>query len=1054
MIAMAASAQFKVSGVVYEPTGETAIGASVVEKGKTTGVTTDIDGNFALNISGPEATLVISYIGMETQEVPVNGRSNIEVTLSDSRTVLDEVVIVGYGTQKKINATGAVKTIDAEVLESRPLTNAVQGLQGAIAGLNITNDNGGELGSSMNINIRGVGSIGEGSNSAPLVLIDGMEGDLSMINPNDIENISVLKDAAAASIYGSRAPFGVILVTTKSGSKTTTVSYSGNVRFQQPIKVPNLVDAYTYALMMNDGWTNASMGSVPFTDAVISQIKRYMNGDITYGTEPTVDGSDWKTGLMAFGNTNWYDVYLKKHTTSQEHNVSVTGGNDKVTYYLSGSYMGQTGLFNFTDETYNRLNISARLGIKFNNWVSLTWISRFVNINSDKPSALNNTFYHNLAQRYANVPLYLPNGEYSPKSLVTSLTEGGRQHQRYQQLHNQANLLITPAKDWNIHFDLSSRLERNPYTRQFNPISYTAPDGSQIFMQVIDGVSARHVPMANGTFRVQPEAGEKYYEKAQTNIDYFSSNIYTDYALTLNQRHNLKFLLGMQTEYYHTGSDRIGTSNIPIAEKPFFPSTRGDETVMISEKKGEWSSVGFFARVNYNYDDRYMLELNMRADGASRFPSDQRWGYFPSVSAGWNVAQEKFWEPLAQKWNYFKLRASYGTLGNQNTTSFYPYYPQMNVSVGTAVIGGTPTSILPVYAPYSASLTWEKIENVGAGVDLGFFNSRLTASFDWYQRATKDMVGPAMALPGIYGGAAPKTNNAELRTRGWEFEVAWRDHIGSDWSYGISASLSDYKTLVTKYDSPDNSIDSWYQGKNYGEIWGYRCLGIAQSDLEMKNYLAEHSQSSIGQNWGGGDLMYADLDNNGSVEAGARTLDNHGDLVVIGNSTPRFAYSFTLEAQWRWIDMRAFFQGIGKRDIAFEPSNNMFYGFNGPYNRVLLADHLDYFRYADSELGANFDSYFGRLRADANNRQKCDRFMQDGSYLRLKNLQIGFSLPETAKIKRWIKKARLYVSAENLFTFTKLKIYDPEAVGNTDVDYVGKTYPQYRTWSLGLELTF
>lgn len=1054
----AAMAQFKVSGTVYEPSGDTAIGASITEKGNPKrGATTDIDGNFTINLSSPKATLVVSYVGMETQEIKVDGRSKIDVKLAESKQVLNEVVIVGYGTQKKINATGAVKTIGNDVLESRPVSDAVQGLQGAIAGLNITNDAGGAPGEAMNINIRGVGSIGEGSSSSPLVLIDGMEGDLSLINPNDIENISVLKDAAAASIYGSRAPFGVILVTTKGGAnKPTRLTYSGNVRFQEPIKVPNLVDSYTYALMMNEGWANAQQSSVAYGPQQLAMIKKFQEGKLQYATEPTVDGKDWRMQLASYGNTDWYDVYLKKHTTSQEHNVSLTGGTDKVSYYLSGSFLDQSGLFNFADEKFQRFNISARLNIKFNKWVGLTWISRFVNSENDKPSALDNTFYHNLSQRYATEALILPNGEYSQKSLVPAISRGGRQNTHVQQLHNQANLLVTPLENWNIHLDFSTRLERNPYTRQFNPIYYTLPDGSLRAMQVKDGMRDRfEANPDNGTFIINPGAGETVYEKAMTSINYFNTNVYTDYTMTLDEKHNFKFLLGQQTEYYHTEMDRMASKHIALADKPFIPSAPGDAQTLLAEKKGEWSSVGFFGRVNYNYENRYMAEVNMRADGASRFPAAQRWGYFPSVSLGWNIAEEAFWQPLVTTWNYFKLRASYGTLGNQNTTSFYPYYPQMNIRSGSVVIGGTQASMLPVYNPYSSSLTWETIENIGSGVDFGLLNSRLTGAFDWYQRTTKDMVGPARALPGIYGGAAPKTNNAELRTRGWEFEIAWRDRINKDWSYGISASISDNTTTVTKYDSPDNAIDGWYKGKVAGDIWGYRFAGIAKSDDEMNAHLANANQNAIGKYWGGGDVMYKDLDGDKAVTPGASTLDNHGDLEIIGNSTPRFAYSFTLESSWKFIDFRAYFQGIGKRDLAMQPTNNTFFGFNGPYNRVLLVDHLDYFRYAGNPLGANFDSYYGRLRADANNRQVCDYYLQDGSYLRLKNLQIGFRLPDSAKsIRKYVQKARIYFSAENLFTLTKLRIYDPEAIGNSTDAYVGKTYPQYRTWSVGMELTF
>ncbi|MCS3283879.1 hypothetical protein NXV73_17420 [Bacteroides salyersiae] len=364
-------------------------------------------------------------------------------------------------------------------------------------------------------------------------------------------------------------------------------------------------------------------------------------------------------------------------------------------------------------------------------------------------------------------------------------------------------------------------------------------------------------------------------------------------------------------------------------------------------------------------------------------------------------------------------------------------------------------NILKVYKPYTTNVKWETVENAGVGVDWGFFKNRLSGSFDWYQRRTKNMLGPSVPLSAVFGGDAPKTNTAEQRTRGWEFEITWRDRVSKDFSYSVSATLSDYETIVTKYDSPDGNLDKWYTGKKFGDMWGYEVIGIAKSDKEMADYLAQHSQSQIGSNWGGGDLMYRDIDGNGSVDPGSNTIDNHGDLKVIGNSTPRYAYSFTLEAQYKFLDFRAFFQGIGKRDLFFKNSAT-FFGFAGAWQRSLYTDHLDYFRYAGAELGANMDDpYYGRLRTDNNNIQVCDRFVQNGAYLRLKNLQIGFSLPHNTKLAKYVKNARLYLSGENLFTFTKLKIYDPEAVGSANDAYgAGKTYPMYRVWSVGLELTF
>lgn len=1054
LITTAVDAQIKISGTVIDENNAPVQYAVVRVKGNSTPTVTNPKGQFSLTVNSEKTVFTVAYLGYKTKEVTVGTQRSFTVKIEPRDGLMEEAVVVGFGVQKKINATGAVKTINNDVLESRPIASAVQGLQGVVGGLNITNDMGGGLGQEMQINIRGIGSIGEGSNSSPLILIDGMEGDLSTINPNDIENISVLKDAAASSIYGSRAPFGVILVTTKNGTQGTKVSYTGNVRFQQPLNVPQMPDGYTWALMMNDAYLNSG-GNAPFGSSQLAMIQAYMRGDLKYATKPSAYKNQWADTQECFGSVDWYDLFLKDLTTSQEHNFSVSGANEKVNYFFSGNYMGQTGLFEYANEKYDRLTLNAKVGITFNKYVKFSWNTRLISIDNEKPSALNELFYHNIGRRGSIEALVTPLGEYTKRSMIPSLTEGGRQRQRTRQIYNQANLVIEPIKDWKLHFEINSRLENNPYTRQFNPLYITQPDGTREAYTVLEGLENTHrINATDGTFTVYPAAGESYYEEAKQSVNYFSTNVYTDYEFRLKEKHYFKFLLGEQSEYYHMDKLRVASSDILLSGKPFLPNIIGGESTMISQKEGEWSSLGIFGRINYNFDDRYMAEINLRADGASRFPSDQRWGFFPSVSAGWNIAQESFWRPLYKKgFTYLKLRASYGTLGNQNTTSFYPYFQQMQTNSGQVVLGGQQATVLPMYASYSTSLTWETIENVGVGLDWGFFNNRLTGSFDWYQRTTKDMVGPANALSALYGASAPKTNNAELRTRGWEFEIRWRDRLNKNFSYGITFNLSDYKTVITKYDSPDGNINGWYKDKNYGDIWGFEVVGISKSDKEMNEYLALHDQSSIGSKWGGGDIMYRDLNNDGMVDKGSQTLDDHGDLKVIGNNTPRFAYSFTLEAQWKFLDFRAFFQGIGKRDFFFTNSAT-FFGIAAEWQRSLFTDHLDYFRYAGSELGANLDSYFGRLRIDQNNIQVCDRFLQDASYLRLKNLQIGATLPDNTFLKKYVKKARVYVSIENLLTFTKLRTFDPEAVGDFNNWGPGKTYPQYRTYSLGLELTF
>ena len=1060
-------AQHTVRGVVLLDGDEPAIGAAVVEKGNTTnGTTTDIDGKFTLTVSSRTSSLSVSYIGFQPQEVAVNGRTNITVTLKENSTALDEVVIVGFGTQKKINATGSVKTIDDAALKDRPTANAVESLQGVIAGLNIGSDAGGEPGSAKNINIRGVGNLGDGSESSPLVLIDGMEGDLNTLNPADIENISVLKDAASASIYGSRAPFGVILVTTKNGTgaqkRPMSVNYSGNVRIQQPVSVPHMVDGLTYAYMLNDAYTNSG-GTAPFSSDHLDRIRAFQNGTSTLSMGYYENLDTWYKNQAGYGNTNWYDVYVKNYTVSNEHNLSLSGSTKAIDYRVSGNYMSQTGLFKYADELYQRFNVAGKINARVNKYLTLGWSTRFAADSNDKPSVMNDLFFHNLGRTSPVIPLVNPyNGEYHEDSMMQPILEGGRIYSKTRKLYNQLNVIVEPIKDWKLHAEINSRLERNPYTRGFNPMTYHMPSGREEYLTAFRDITANehNVNASTGIFDVSPAGGETYREEATTKVNYFETNIYTDYHLAFESGHDFTFLLGEQSEYFKRETDRHADYTVP--EKTPEGTSLVDKQ-LDSNIQGEWASLGLFARANYNYKYRYLAEVNFRADGASRFPKDQRWGFFPSVSVGWNITEEPFMTSIKDSFlDNLKLRASYGTLGNQNTSSFYPYYQAMYVNTTSLVLGGEQQSSLPVYDPYSTTLTWETIINKGVGLDFALFGSRLTGSFDWYERTTKDMIGPSKSLSALYGAAAPRTNNAELRTRGWEVELSWRDRIGK-FNYSITANLSDYQTVITRYYSATGQCfgtnaalrngNYWYEGKDYGEIWGYHVIGVAKNDDEMNAYLEKVSQSAIGSNWGGGDLMYADLNGDGKVDAGSATLTDHGDMIRIGNNTPRYAYSFTLQGDYKWIDLRIYFQGIGKRDFLFE-NCAPFYGMAGEWQRNYFVDHLDYFRYAGSELGAVPNPYYGRIRIDRNNTQASDRFLQNATYLRLKNIQLGFSLPQGTRLGKVVKTARLYLSAENLLTFTKLRIFDPEGIDNGGGYGAGKVYPNYRTFSVGLNATF
>lgn len=1060
--------ELKITGIVVDSENMGLPGVNVALKDGTTGTITDIDGNFTIKVPSRKSILIFSFIGYAQQEVSVGDKNSLRIKLVEDSKMIDEVVIVGFGTQKKENLTGAVKSVDVKVLDARPITNVVSGLQGAVAGLSITNDNGGAPGQKMNINIRGTGTVGTSSKGDPLVLIDGIEGDLSLVNPNDIENISVLKDAAAASIYGSRAPFGVLLVTTKKGKKGLAVTYSGNIRMQNPLNTPHMVDSYTHALVSNDANLNAGGGAL-FGQGMLDKILAYQQGQkmydkdgndkhIEWGTGPRgetiMDDWEWESGTWA--NTNWYDVYLKKISYSQEHNVNLSGGNDKLTYYVSGRYYQQNGLYNYMKDEYNTLSVNGNFNFTINDKISFAWNTRLTSETTDKPSAMNDLFFRNLSKLFPTTPLTMPNGDYNAYSFVPALRDGGQQVSNNQLFYNQFKLTIEPVKDWKIYVDFSNRIETPTYTRQIKQLQEVLPNGEERYIPVFKGLSSGDYKVKDGGFDIQPAAGDRWYEEQNTHITYYNANARTDYEKKFG-KHYFKVLLGTQLEYYKTNKVAVGSTGVILDDTPFLPSTSGESNLIGYNSKGDWATLGIFARINYSWNDRYLLEANFRTDAASRFPSNQRWGYFPSFSAGWNIAQENFFENLRDKgFDMLKLRASYGSLGNQNTKNIYPYFEHVETGTPSYTFDGSQIGSILAPKPFSTSITWETVKTIDLGLDIALLSNRLSASFDWYQRTTEEMVGPAKALPNVFGADVPDTNNAEFRTTGWELEIAWRDRINSDWSYEISASVSDYTEKILKYDSADKPLKEgkFFTGKHFGDIYGYRVHGIAKNDDEMNEWIAaRHDQSAFSKVWGGGDFMYEDLNNDGKIDNGSNTWDNRGDLDVIGNSTPRYQYGFRGSLVWKFIDFSMFWQGIGKRDLYFTASN--FDGIGDAYDRPIAEEHMDYFRYADNYFGENLDAYYARPRTDAANNQVNDYYLQNGAYLRLKNVTIGYTLPQNLRVSKIIKKLRVYVSGENLLTFSPLRIYDPEAIGLSSATWgPGMTYPMFRTYSIGLSATF
>ena len=986
-----------ISGRVSSSIGEPMIGASVMVKGTTNGTITDLDGNFKVEASST-ATLIISYVGYVTQEVQIAGRKAVNITLKEDTGLLEEIVVVGFGTQKKVNLTGAVGLADAESLKERPVLNATQALQGLVPGLQITQTNG-TLGDTPTINIRGTGTIGEGSSGSPLILIDGMEGDLNMINPQDIASVSVLKDAASSSIYGSRAPFGVILITTKTGSKDKiSINYNNSFRWASPIKMMKMMNSVNFASFLNDAMTNSGR-SPQFVLDHVNRMEDYMNavpcgpgqrrkvdGTIIYAIDPDVNGQ-WLDGYAnGIDNVNIFDEIYKGTTFNQEHNFSASGGNDRINYYVSFNYMHQDGFMKIGNDDLKRYNTTTKLNITLTDWLKLNLSTRFTRQDYEHPFFMDNWEYYELVGRssWPNIPLYDRNGYYfNAPSVPLKLAEQGSKMRQTDNLYQQVGFMIEPIKNWVTHINFNYRIN-NVFNRSQQFAIYNHDiNGEPYSSDLTSGI------------------GEDISKE-----NYYNFEVYSEYTHSFKEKHNLHVLVGSQIEDFKRQTHNLYRDGIILNSKPEVDLTTGlgsNGSVVsptVGGQRSEWGLVGFFGRLNYDFEGKYLFEGNLRYDGSSRFRKNNRWKLFPSFSLGWNIAREEFFIPLQDVVGMLKLRASYGTLGNQNTNNWYQTYQtiKLNIAGGTWLQNGIKPNTSSAPSLVSTELTWETVETYNIGLDWALFNNRLTGSFDYFVRNTNNMVGKSPELPAILGTDVPVTNNTNLRTSGWELNIGWQDRLSNGLSYSATFLLSDSRTKITKYpNNPTGLIESYIAGRYTNEIWGYETYGIARSDEEMQEHLANVDQSSIGSNWAAGDVMYKDKNNDKRISAGSKTLSDHGDLTVIGNSTPRYHFGIDLTANWKGFDIRAFFQGIMKRDY-WQGSPFFFGGGNDVWLAEGITDVADYFRNEDSWsvkngfLSENTNAYLPRpsLGWNAKNYQCQKGYLQNAAYIRLKNLQLGY----------------------------------------------------------------
>lgn len=1044
-VAAVSAQDITVRGSVKDAAGDPAIGATIrVQGSSTAGAVTDVNGSFTITCS-PKATLDVAYIGYESQSIAVNGRTNIEVILNQSLTDLGEVVVVGYGTQKKVNVTGAVSMVGSEVLEDRPVTNASQALQGAVPGLNFTtNTSGGMLNNTMAISIRGTGTIGNGSVDSPLILIDGIEGDINALNPNDIESVSVLKDAASASIYGTRAAFGVILVTTKSGKGgKVRVNYSGDVRFSTATQLPKMVSSLQFAEYFNAASINSGGGN-QFNDEALERIKTYMNGGYTdpskpeyYGTTPQANG-DWNDYLNAFANTNWFDEFYKKNVPSTQHNLSLSGGNDNISWLISGGYLKNNGLIRHGHDELDRYNMNAKINAKLAPWVRVEYSTKWSRQDYEKPQYLDGLFFHNICRRWPTCPVVDPNGHWFRGMEIEELESGGLNKTQDNYFTQQLNFTFTPLEGWNIYADGALRV--NNYKSTTSKIPNT-------WWNVNNEPSIRD----SGYGTVTNYTDYRYEQ------DYYAINLYTDYTRSFG-KHNGKVLVGMNYEKYKQNAMQGYGEDLTNSDYPYLSQTQKNQKA--SDVYWHRATAGYFGRLNYDYDGIYLFEFNLRYDGSSRFVGDKRWAWFPSVSVGWNIARESFFQNWTDKISTLKLRASWGQLGNTSSAynsfaDWYPFYQEQALKSANSswFIDGKQQNVAEMPGIVNKSMTWETVESWNIGLDFAALNNRLTGSFDYYVRTTKDMIGPAPVLGSLLGTDAPRTNNCDMRSKGWELELAWRDRIG-EFGYGAKFNLSDATAEILSYPYDgafeNQSINNYYNGRKIGEIWGYTTHGIAQSDEEMNNWLA-NNKPNWGGNWSAGDIMYTDLNGDNEVTPGAETLADHGDLTIIGNTTPRFRFGLNLSADWKGIDFSVFFQGVMKRDWNPGQGEAYFWGAQGNlWQSTCFEEHLDY--WSPENTGAYYPKPYLTGGIQKNQRTQT-KYLQSAAYMRCKNIQLGYTLPQDITMKAGISRARVYFSCDNLFTLTSMSsIFDPEALNGGWG--IGKLYPLQRTFAFGVNVTF
>lgn len=1074
---MALAQKRTISGKVLDASGNPLPGVAVMVKGTSNGSMTEGSGEFSISAPNGDVTLNVSCLGYITKDelVPASKSAGIIIYLEEDAMTLDETVVVGYGTQKKVNLTGAITTVDSKSLENRVSHSLSNMLQGSVPGLNISTSSG-NPGSNASINIRGITSI---NSASPIVVIDGAIGDMNRINPNDVENISVIKDAAAAAVYGARAAYGVILITTKSGSDNSgkaRVRYSGRFGWEAPTTSTDYETRGYWSVYTVDKFWQSISGDkyTTYSDEDMAQLLARVNDKTENPDRPWVveDIRNGKRQWIYYANTDWYhELYRDLHPV-QQHSVSVSGGNKSVRYFLSGGYDNQTGIIKMNPDVYQKYNLRSKIDFDINKYMKMSNNTSFFSSVYDYPGAgdVQDAFAYSSRHALASFPLKNPDGSwlYATPMIAGNYNVANGRHivfgngkdinlERRSDFANTTELKITPVKQFTLTSNFTYRLYQDRNTHRQIKFDY------------------RQRPDAEMEYYTTGAGEDKLTERIST-YNYYSANIFGNYENTFNDAHHFTAMAGANMEAYN--SKHVGAVGKNLLSEELNdldlvgPNSAGEVLTEVSGGQSLYSLLGFFGRLNYDYKGRYLFEVSGRYDGTSRFAEGHRWGFFPSVSAGWRISEENFFKPLKNTVNNLKLRASYGTLGNQNVSHFaYLRTISINDFKGYSFNEGTTMSKYSTLSgPVAGDLTWETSHQYNLGLDAGLFNDRLQFTAEAYVRETKDMLTDGVNLPSVFGAAPPKMNAADLRTSGYELSMSWRDQFnlwGRPFGYSVRGTLSDYRSYITKYDNKERSFaKAYYEGQRLGEIWGFVVDGLFATDEEAKDYTTNvldcsYINDRMTGGWLAGDLRYVDLDNDKELSIGANTVDNPGDRKVLGNSLPSLQYGFNLAFDYMGFDFSAFFQGTGTH--YWYPAG-MNYAFWGPYSYSYLSFiPRDFIKNTWSE--DNPDAYFPRPRAYSSTGGELSkvnsRYIQNIRYLRFKNLTIGYTLPRNITEKIGLSDVRFYFSGENLYYWSPLKkvtrYLDPESAfrrssSNSASDHMA--YPWQKTYMFGIDIAF